>query len=76
MDAGGKVVIRGSDLTLTAKWVEAGTPEFLNSIKVTVSCTNQAAGHAGSQPTTLTAEDYTTSPGGGPPSGIYGHHFP
>lgn len=47
VDAGGKVVIRGSDLTLTAKWVEAGTPEFLNSIKVTVSCTNQAAGHAG-----------------------------
>lgn len=61
MDAGGKVVIRGSDLTLTAKWVEAGTPEFLNSIKVTVSCTNQAAGHAGSQPMTLTAGDYTTS---------------
>ena len=61
VDAGGKVVIRGSDLTLTAKWVEAGTPEFLNSIKVTVSCTNQAAGHAGSQPMTLTAGDYTTS---------------
>lgn len=61
VDAGGKVVIRGSDLTLTAKWVEAGTPEFLNSIKVTMSCTNQAAGHAGSQPMTLTAGDYTTS---------------
>lgn len=61
VDAGGKVVIRGSDLTLTAKWVEAGTPEFLNSIKVTVSCTNQAAGHTGSQPMTLTAGDYTTS---------------
>lgn len=61
VDASGKVVIRGSDLTLTAKWVEAGTPEFLNSIKVTVSCTNQAAGHAGSQPMTLTAGDYTTS---------------
>ena len=60
IDAGGKVVIRGSDLTLTAKWSAAGEPD-VSDVRVVVSCTNASAGHAGSAEQVLQDGDYTSA---------------
>ena len=58
IDANGKVVIRGSDLKLSAKWVQAGTPSVEN-VTVTVDCTNETAEHAASQPASLQTGDWS-----------------
>ena len=58
IDAGGKVVIQGSDLTLTAKWREAGKPD-VSDVRVVVACTNASAGHASSAEQVLQDGDYT-----------------
>lgn len=58
IDAGGKVVIRGSDLTLTAKWSAAGKPD-VSDVRVVVDCTNASAGHASSAEQVLQDGDYT-----------------
>ena len=58
IDANGKVVIRGSDLKLSAKWVQAGTPSVEN-VTVTVDCTNETAGHNPSSTMRLQNEDWS-----------------
>ena len=58
VDAGGKVVIQGSDLKLTAKWRKAGKPD-VSDVRVVVDCTNASAGHAGSAEQALQDGDYT-----------------
>ena len=58
VDAGGKVVIQGSDLKLTAKWREAGKPD-VSDVRVVVACTNASAGHASSAEQVLQDGDYT-----------------
>ena len=58
IDATGKVVIRGSDLKLSAKWVHAGTPSVEN-VTVTVDCTNETAGHNPSGAMSLQDSDWS-----------------
>ncbi|MDY5972005.1 MAG: hypothetical protein SPJ01_03925, partial [Butyricicoccus sp.] len=58
VDAGGTVVIQGSDLKLTAKWREVGKPN-VSDVRVVVDCMNAFAGHVSSAEQVLQDGDYT-----------------